>query len=825
MRDGCGVWWRLIGCGPDLGFLDAPPVAAAHGPAAVVLGVGLAPETLTLAASSRSDVVPERWAAQNAFERVGVLPDGAVVWRTPLPVHDNLMPSRLKGTHVFGTGEPPGFEVWFEGIRHSFVRGGRAARSWGFDRDWLYIGVPGSSKGPTPETVAFEFPRAVATERALNRATSGLDGLAFAQRTLTLGERSWTGLLLPAPSSAVFQLSWDAGAVFDAELLLVPPAVRAAASSDGAELVVRVDGTEVGRARFGGAPTPFRLPLPGHGAHRLSLETAPGASTDFDYAFVAGPTVFVPRSEPERVVLVFIDTLRRDRVGAYGYEGQTTPTLDRLASQAAVFTEARSVSPWTLPAVRAALTGAQPERWDVNETLPTRLARAGFHTEAIVGNAFLSQPFDTQRGWTQFRYGHLMPPDEVVAHARAVVERHADRDLALMVHFMGPHMPYDEPWWYTARFAPWWRPSALQALTRDWLYEVPPDAPELPAIQRYVSGRYDANVAWVDRELRGLLADIGPSAHVLVFADHGEELWDHGGFEHGHSFHDELLDVPLIVRSPGVTAGRVEAPVSLLDLTPTVLELVGAPWDAPAGRSLVGLTRGEGVDGFRRRPQAFGRPLYGRDGWGVLSDVHKWWQRGGTSFVFDVGVDPGERQDLAVTTPSAPFAVAMGVALDAPVLAGWRFRLVTKAGVPRITASVPGGFRAAIPAYDPRGRSEGAEPVIEADGSLTWAPAVGVETPAEFFAIPWADATDCTGLQVTARVGVKSWTEGCARPAGPPGKGPDRVVAVGDARVGVEVELVWVPLLDGVAVPGFHPDVAEELQTLGYVDEDPGERR
>jgi hypothetical protein len=152
------------------------------------------------------------------------------------------------------------------------------------------------------------------------------------------------------------------------------------------------------------------------------------------------------------------------------------------------------------------------------------------------------------------------------------------------------------------------------------------------------------------------------------------------------------------------------------------------------------------------------------------------------------------------------------------VVAAWRVRLWTKAGAPSLRATVPGGFRAAIPAYDPRGRSEGAEPRVEADGALVWSPAVGVESPGEFFAVPWSDAADCAGLELTATVGVRTWTASCSRPPGPPGKGPERVAFAGDERVGVEMELVWLPLIGGDAVPGFHPDLAEQLEQLGYVD-------
>lgn len=809
----------LLACAPNLGFLDEPPAAVSAHPAAIVLGISQQADHLSVPTSSRPEPVGDRFRATAPFVLAGTLEDGSTVWRVPLPVHANLLPTRLKGTHVFGTGEPPGFEVWYEGMRHTFTRNGRAPRGWGFDRRWLYVGVAAGRPAPDWQQVEFRFPKAAEAERALNFDTAGLGSADFVNRTLTLGEQSWTGLLLPAPSVASWTLEWGEGAVFDADTFLVPPAILPAAGSDGADLVVRVDGIEVARTTIGVHVARFRCVLPGSGRHSLELLTEPKGSSDFDYVFVSGPAVYVPTATPQRVLLVFVDTLRRDRVGVYGYEGGTTPLLDRLAAHGTVFESARSVSPWTLPAVRAAMSGTQPELWGTVPTLPARLAAGGFQTEAIVGNAFLSQPFDAQRGWTHYEYSHLLEPDDVVARARAVLDRYPDRDLALLVHFMGPHMPYDEPPWYT-----WWfagqEPVEIKQLSRDWLSEVPWDSPNLDVIRDYVSGRYDANVRWVNDELGPLIADVGATGHVVVFADHGEELWDHGGFEHGHTFYDELLAVPLLVRSASMLPGRVDAPVSLLDLTPTVLNLVGLPSDVPQGLSLVPLARGEGAELFTARPQAFGRPLYGRDGWGVVTGEQKWWQRSAISTVFDVGLDPRERSNLAATTALGPYPEALAKALGTDVVLGYRFRILSRTGTPKIRAETPLGWRAVVPAYDPRGRSDGAEATIDAAGHLVWSPVIGVELPSEFFAVPVGDASDCTGLVVTTSVGSSVFTSQCARAAGPPGAGPNEVLSTGDQRAGVTVELAWVPLPQGEAVPGFHPDLAAQLEELGYAEDD-----
>jgi len=96
-------------------------------------------------------------------------------------------------------------------------------------------------------------------------------------------------------------------------------------------------------------------------------------------------------------------------------------------------------------------------------------------------------------------------------------------------------------------------------------------------IKNYLVGRYDQNMRYVDDQLARLFGRVGDEATVVVFADHGEEFFDHGDLEHGHTLYDELLRIPFIVKSPGLAPRRVATPVSLLDLTPTVLDLLGAP--------------------------------------------------------------------------------------------------------------------------------------------------------------------------------------------------------------------------------------------------------
>ncbi|MFT4624385.1 MAG: arylsulfatase A-like enzyme [Myxococcota bacterium] len=753
------------------------------------------------------------------------------IYRSPLPVLSNLMPTKLKGTHSFGSGPPPGFEVHGPVQQLPFQRSGRAAGAYGFDRDYLYVGV--SVGDPAPEAADFfvRYPRATDSERALNRGSFDGDDAEFALRSITVDTESMHGLYLPAPGRAAWTVTVPEAGVLTFRGTILPPAIADTRRSDGADVVLEVvaaDGTHsVGSAALDVAAwSDHRFDLSAWAGQEVEVafRAEPGESPTFDYVFIEGPTLYTPSADPRRVVLVFVDTLRPDHLGFYGYaDAPTTPSLDRWAAGATVFEQARGVAPWTLPSARAALSGAQPEQWFEVPSIAERFAAEGFHTEAMVSNAFLSQPFDMHRGWTHFAYDHLQPAADLSRRAQAVLERNADRDVLLLVHFMEPHLPYEESWTYRWQFAGL-RPSALESLTRHWLYDLPPDHPDLPAIREHVMDRYDGNIRVVDDQLLPLLTAAGPAATVALFSDHGEEFWDHGSFEHGHSFYDELLHVPLAIRSPGLPAGRVEAPVSLLDLAPTLLALEGLDSDVLHGASLVPLAWGDdGAEAqFTARPQAFGRPLYGPDGWGVVHDEHKWYGRGGQRFAHDLASDPTEQTDIVRELDEAAFPGAMAEALEREVVLAWRAKIFqrTTGGRVTLTFSHPGGIADVWAAYDPRGRTASASPEVGEDGVARVVVEAGAEAPAAVYIVPTAaDPLDCRGLRVDiAGAGIRL-TGTCRQPPLPLSPEKQTLLLVGDNRWGASVDLEWTPVPAGVAVSGFDAGVESQLRELGYVDD------
>ncbi len=284
------------------------------------------------------------------------------------------------------------------------------------------------------------------------------------------------------------------------------------------------------------------------------------------------------------VILISIDTLRADRLPVYGYGDGRTPHLDRLARDSVVFDNALTPVPLTLPAHASILTGLSPAEHGVRDNLgyrldaPTwaeRLRAAGYETQAFVSAYVLRRRTGIGRGFAHFddgievtgdaTLGHLeRPGSETVHEAVTALDRHVtakgtEAPLALWLHLFEPHAPYEPP-------APF-----------DQLAD--PYDGEIAAADAAVGTFLDA------LRRHGLYEE----ALIIVLADHGEGLGDHGELEHGVLLHGETIRVPLIVKLPGnLRAGeRFPHPVSLLDVAPTILETAGLP-EALGGKKLPG---------------------------------------------------------------------------------------------------------------------------------------------------------------------------------------------------------------------------------------------
>jgi arylsulfatase len=375
---------------------------------------------------------------------------------------------------------------------------------------------------------------------------------------------------------------------------------------------------------------------------------------------------------PSAIVLVVVDTLRADHLGSYGYARPTTPQLDAWVARGRRYERCLATSPWTLPSFVSILTGRLPSRVVDLEArglsgldlatplLSELLAAEGFSTGAIMNNAFLTPQLGFQRGFGDYDWKagsnlKIRRADAVVDRALAWLDDHEDEPLLLVVHLFDPHMAYDAPEPVRGRFTGGSEPSSnFEAHDVKFLREHSAELPEVD--RRYMAAAYDEEIAFVDGQLARLLSGLEERGLLdrgiaLLTSDHGEELFEHDGFEHGHALWHSLLHVPLVLWGDSVTPGTDDTPVSLADLTPTLLGAleIQAP-DALDGRSIWPSARG---DEMTTEPLFAEGILYGPQARTIVRWPYKLVSHlaSGEVLLFDLESDPGERRDLSKTDP------------------------------------------------------------------------------------------------------------------------------------------------------------------------------
>lgn len=325
------------------------------------------------------------------------------------------------------------------------------------------------------------------------------------------------------------------------------------------------------------------------------------------------------------MVLVVIDAMRADGLGCYGYGKPTSPAIDALSRESVLLESFHASSPWTAPSMATIFTGVPPsihrcgraprvpgEKQKViaiDDSLPAvaGMLPDGVRTGAIVNNNFLDPTLGFERGFDSYDYQIVTKESsrsaaQTTDAAIAWLEKNGSAPFFLYLHYFDPHMPYDPPEPYLSQFSPAERrPPEIQLPFRNLvgarLSGFTAESPGAIAIREL----YDGEVRYTDEQvgrLFGKMRAMGllESTWVIVTSDHGEEHFDHGGFEHGHRYEEEVLRVPLIVRAPGGAwraGARVPFNASHLDLAPTILELFGV--EAPPhfeGRSLLPLLDG-----------------------------------------------------------------------------------------------------------------------------------------------------------------------------------------------------------------------------------------
>jgi arylsulfatase A-like enzyme len=310
---------------------------------------------------------------------------------------------------------------------------------------------------------------------------------------------------------------------------------------------------------------------------------------------------------PPNVVLISVDTLRADHLGAYGYARPTSPYLDRLATEGTLFEHAISPTAWTLPAHASMLSGVLPKRHGALRGdsriaadvpwLPEALHQAGYVTNAVVNAPFLEEEFGFARGFDRYEY---VPKAQWQRHQAtamaALTAQGSDRPFFLFVHYMGVHTPYHPPRRFNVFVRPYTgRLTGSQEEVRDFV----DGRLQIDDRDRdFLVDLYDGAILAVDARIHDLLLQlhdmrVDENTIVIVTADHGEEFLEHGSLWHSKTLFEELIHVPLIVRGPGIPDARRDACLAtLMDIAPTVLDLTGTPRNESDGISLAGVWNG-----------------------------------------------------------------------------------------------------------------------------------------------------------------------------------------------------------------------------------------
>jgi arylsulfatase A-like enzyme len=424
------------------------------------------------------------------------------------------------------------------------------------------------------------------------------------------------------------------------------------------------------------------------------------AATAGTWALERRPPVFPEHRHDgavRRILLVTIDTLRWDALSVHG-STNPTPNIDRLADDSVLFTAAHSPGPWTVPGVTSLMTGVSP--WThrllhMNERLPAglpllaeRLRDAGYLTGATGFNYFLSPGYtrgSLERGFDHYDFFPVVhrpetfgawlvdelrsraerqrgDTDDLTRRAEEWVRGQAGQDFFLWLHYFDPHVPYAPP----AEFFPPGEPDARvgDAFTAENGLErvraglLRPDA----QLADWTRRLYDAEVRYVDDRLGRLLDTLKELALyddtlIVLTSDHGEEIFDHGGIDHGHTLYQELLHVPLMIKPPGShPAHRVDRPVSTERLVPTLLDLAGLPFRAEefTGTSLVPLWQDPEASPDAPDPAIFSTGMYVFDDRrSVIFEGFKYvlfdeWPR---EELYDLRADPAEQRNLVEERP------------------------------------------------------------------------------------------------------------------------------------------------------------------------------
>jgi arylsulfatase A-like enzyme len=397
---------------------------------------------------------------------------------------------------------------------------------------------------------------------------------------------------------------------------------------------------------------------------------------------------------PEAIFLIVVDTLRADRLSCYGYQAHETPNIDRIAEMGMTFKHAYSSASWTVPSMGAILTSCHPSQLGLLEekaspksvfkwrqrrnqyslALPTFkrsmaefAAEAGYHTAAFVNQPGLNAGNGFDRGFLDYYYplksGEIWRKvqgetndkqnwgsvEDAFHNDRKLIrifeqwiDGHSENKMFVWLHLVTPHRPYNP----LPRFI-----NLRTGHHRETKSTVP------------ISHRYDAEILATDEIVGEALAAIeehvGLKRSLIIFAsDHGEEFFEHGKAEHGHSLHREVVHVPLIFAYPPFESGStIDSRVGTIDILPTLLDIIGSQaQEKLKGNSLLPVMMGEiepSPENMSENELYCEGMLYGPTRRCYLEDNYKMiYNKQDDSFLlFDIREDPNETENLADKKP------------------------------------------------------------------------------------------------------------------------------------------------------------------------------
>lgn len=382
------------------------------------------------------------------------------------------------------------------------------------------------------------------------------------------------------------------------------------------------------------------------------------------------------------LILVCLDTLRADHMGVYGYARDTTPKLDAFARNAAVFERAYANASSTRPSHQALFQSrpaslARPD----GKAFAEVLAASGFRTAAFTGGGNISSRLGFDRGFEIYRESDAGLAGSI-PKAASWLREHRDERFFLFLHTYDVHLPYDPPEPFASMFGAPYEGRVRGDNSRQLLRAsrgLDQNEPGAVAFDEADKARivalYDGGIRYTDDQLGHLFnlvreLELERDTLLVFFSDHGEEFWEHGSVIHSHALYRELLHVPLLVSGPGIPATRIPETVSLMDLSPTLLDWLGIASPAAfEGTSFAGWVRGDArehrvVIGEQRKLKS-----WTQHPWKLILN-----EPPTAPELYDIASDPFERNDVAAEQPevverlTARLEARLAGHLDAEVL-------------------------------------------------------------------------------------------------------------------------------------------------------------